>query len=95
MGEQIIFRCNECGFYFRSSDEGIETTEEYFCSCGDKTFENSLLDDADTIPEASIPDGALGRCTECKEDFRKRVTATCPGCQAKNLKIQGTISFFQ
>jgi len=56
MNEQIIFRCGECGHYFRSNSKDIVT--------------------AKTRPE----------------DAPEQITATCPKCQARDVKIQGTIS---
>lgn len=92
MEEQIIFRCYECGQYFRSSDAGITMIEERFCyRCGG-VFEERVVNVRGRTSEVDMQGRDLAQCTECAEDLKNRIIAVCPKCHERNVKIQGTIS---
>jgi DNA-directed RNA polymerase subunit RPC12/RpoP len=92
MVEQIIFRCNECGYYFRSSDRDVYVEEEQFCYYCGTVFGIRVLGDAEAFSGPSSKEKDLGKCKECGEDIRKRIVAVCPKCRTRSGKIQGTIT---
>jgi predicted nucleic acid-binding Zn-ribbon protein len=92
MVEQIIFRCIECGHYFRSIDRDVYVEEEYFCDGCSAVLGARIINNSSALPRVSSEDAAVDQCAQCGEDVRKRIIAVCPKCQTRKVKIQGTIA---
>ena len=95
MSEQIIFRCNDCGYYFRSSDASVRIAEEFYCHHCGKIFGGKISGYSRATAEISAQDKDLRKCNECEGDLSKRMVVMCPECQARDVKIQGTVSSVQ
>ena len=92
MSEQVIYRCMECGEYFRSSDNEVSLVEEYWCcQCGELR---------DCVEITCFADGArygmqkecLKKCIECEEVLFVKLVVVCPKCKKRDSRIMGTIS---
>jgi len=93
MGQEAIYKCNNCGNEFKSHEGGGFLFKEYRCVNCDtiKRIETrSELDEPLHIPTKD----ELGACKRCGGELRDDIKPMCHKCKSRDVKEKNVLVLY-
>lgn len=95
MGQEAIYKCNDCGNQFKARGGPGFFFLEYRCVNCDTIKPVKTMDQGVAPEEFILPSKEdIGTCKKCSGELRNDIKPMCPKCRSRKVEAKDILTFY-